>query len=102
MSMMSEIELAERWGMSAKTLQRWRTDKRGPPYIKLGKNVRYRQEDVHAYEISQRKMPSINSSVSPDLVSPLELTPPAPQPDVPKMKLHEALRRLNDGTLPRR
>jgi predicted DNA-binding transcriptional regulator AlpA len=66
MSMMSETKLAERWGISPKTLQRWRTEKRGPQYIKLGKNVRYRLEDVHAYETGQRKLVPTEAAVSPD------------------------------------
>lgn len=31
---LSENELAERWGVSPKTLQRWRNGKRGPSYLK--------------------------------------------------------------------
>lgn len=35
----TEADLASRWGMSPKTLQRWRTEGRGPHYLKLGKRV---------------------------------------------------------------
>lgn len=58
--MLSEIELANRWGISPKTLQRWRSEQRGPAYIKLSKCVRYHIENVLAYE--RDKM--INSQVS--------------------------------------
>lgn len=40
-SYMTEIELAAYWGISPKTLQRWRCDGRGPEYVKFGKCVRY-------------------------------------------------------------
>ena len=36
---LSEADLASRWGMSPKTLQRWRMEGRGPHYLKLGKRV---------------------------------------------------------------
>jgi hypothetical protein len=35
----TEANLASRWGMSPKTLQRWLTEGRGPHYLKLGKRV---------------------------------------------------------------
>ena len=31
---LSENELAQRWGMSPKTLQRWRSEGRGPRFLK--------------------------------------------------------------------
>ncbi len=38
---LNELELADRWGMSNKTLQRWRSEGRGPKYLKLSKRVGY-------------------------------------------------------------
>ena len=32
---LNENELAQRWGVSPKTLQRWRSDGLGPRYLKL-------------------------------------------------------------------
>jgi hypothetical protein len=32
---LNENELAQRWGVSPKTLQRWRSEGRGPRYLKL-------------------------------------------------------------------
>jgi hypothetical protein len=46
---LTEKELAERWGMRTKTLQRWRTEKRGPSYLKLSKRVTYPLEDILAF-----------------------------------------------------
>lgn len=31
------------------TLQDWRTDRTGPPFLKLGRAVRYRRADVRAW-----------------------------------------------------
>jgi hypothetical protein len=36
--------------MSPKTLQRWRTEGRGPHYLKLGKRVTYTVNAIEAYE----------------------------------------------------
>jgi len=86
---MSETELAARWEVSPKTLQRWRTEKRGPPYLKLSKSVRYRREDIDAYEVSERK------------IAQAEVIPPPPadaKADIPKMTLAEALHRFIKGT----
>jgi hypothetical protein len=47
---LNEIELAARWGMSPKTLQRWRTQNVGPEYLKLGKKSMYPLADVEDYE----------------------------------------------------
>lgn len=47
---LNEIELAARWGMSPKTLQRWRTQNVGPEYLKLGKKIMYPLADVEDYE----------------------------------------------------
>ena len=47
---LNEIELAARWGMSPKTLQRWRTLNAGPEYLKLGKKIMYPLADVEDYE----------------------------------------------------
>lgn len=38
---MSENELAQKWGISPKTLQRWRSEGRGPRYLKLSKKSSY-------------------------------------------------------------
>jgi predicted DNA-binding transcriptional regulator AlpA len=47
---LSETELAQRWGISPKTLQRWRTEGRGPKYLKLSKRVTYPLESITEYE----------------------------------------------------
>ena len=47
---MTQTELAERWQISEATLERWRTEAGGPVFIKLGNQVRYRIQDVEAFE----------------------------------------------------
>ncbi len=48
--MMNENELATRWNISPKTLQRWRSEGRGPRFIKLSKRVVYPIDEVLDYE----------------------------------------------------
>lgn len=45
--------LAERWGMTIKTLDRWRWQGIGPKFLKIGGRVLYREEDIEAYELSR-------------------------------------------------
>jgi len=47
---LTESQLAERWGMSIKTLQDWRRKGTGIAYLKLGKAIRYPLDVVEAYE----------------------------------------------------
>jgi hypothetical protein len=47
---MTQTELAERWRLSEATLERWRTESGGPLFLKLGNQVRYRFQDVEAFE----------------------------------------------------
>lgn len=47
---MTQTELAERWQISEATLERWRTEEGGPVFLKLGNQVRYRVQDVEAFE----------------------------------------------------
>ena len=46
----NDIELARRWGISHRTLQRWRSQEKGPPYLKLCGRVIYRAAEVLAWE----------------------------------------------------
>ncbi|BCL90412.1 helix-turn-helix transcriptional regulator [Ralstonia pseudosolanacearum] len=47
---LTETELATRWGLSIKTLQRWRQDHMGPVFCKLGSRVAYLISEIEAYE----------------------------------------------------
>ena len=48
---LTEAELAARFDVTTRTLQKWRMDGIGPKFIAIGKNtIRYRLEDIIAYE----------------------------------------------------
>ncbi len=47
---MTQTELGERWRLSEATLERWRTESGGPLFLKLGNQVRYRLQDIEAFE----------------------------------------------------
>jgi hypothetical protein len=47
-------DLAARWRLSPRTLERWRWLKTGPAYTKLGSKVVYAIADVEAYERRRR------------------------------------------------
>ena len=47
---LNEHELAARWGLSVKTLRRWRQESLGPVFCKLGARVTYLITDSEAFE----------------------------------------------------
>ncbi len=49
---LNQIDLARRWRISPRTLERWRWLGEGPQYLKLGGRVLYRVSDIEAYEQS--------------------------------------------------
>ncbi|MDR0808274.1 MAG: helix-turn-helix domain-containing protein [Gemmobacter sp.] len=55
---LSQIELAARWNISHRTLERWRRTGEGPNFIKLGGRVIYRVEDIEAFELEQLRAQS--------------------------------------------
>lgn len=57
--MMLQVELARRWKLSPRTLERFRYEKKGPPYIKIGGRVVYRVSDIEAFEQDGLVLPVI-------------------------------------------
>jgi hypothetical protein len=49
--------LGRRWGLSHRTLERWRHDGTGPAFLKIGGRVVYRLEDVQAFESTLVRQP---------------------------------------------
>jgi hypothetical protein len=47
---LDENELAIRWGLSVKTLRRWRQEQIGPIHCKLGRRVTYLLPEIEAFE----------------------------------------------------
>ena len=52
---LNQTELAARWTISARTLERWRWTGEGPAFLKIGGRVVYRLEDVQAYEQARQR-----------------------------------------------
>lgn len=46
----NQAELAFRWRISPRTLERWRWSKTGPVFLKIGGRVIYRLEDIEAFK----------------------------------------------------
>jgi predicted DNA-binding transcriptional regulator AlpA len=46
----TQRELAKRWHKSEATIERYRSDGVGPKFLKIGGAVRYRLEDIEAFE----------------------------------------------------
>lgn len=47
---LNEYELATRWGLSVKTIRRWRQEQLGPVFCKLGARVTYLISEIEAFE----------------------------------------------------
>lgn len=52
---MGQAALAERWGVSQRTLERWRWLGFGPRYIKVGGRVVYRVDEIEDFEERQTR-----------------------------------------------
>ena len=50
---LSEKRLARRWGLSHRTLERWRETGEGPHFLKIGGRVVYRMAEIEAFEVTQ-------------------------------------------------
>jgi len=55
---LNQIQLARRWSLSERTLERWRWKRQGPPFLKIGGRVAYAVADVEAFEAAQRRNPT--------------------------------------------
>ncbi|GIX10640.1 MULTISPECIES: helix-turn-helix transcriptional regulator [Acetobacterales] len=55
---LTQSELARRWCLSPRTLERWRWLGQGPRFLKIGGRVAYRLEDIEAYEAAQLRTSS--------------------------------------------
>jgi hypothetical protein len=62
--LLNQWDLADRWRMSPRTLERWRWEGRGPHYLKLGNRIAYRIEDVEAYEAANTMAPQGGTRLS--------------------------------------
>jgi hypothetical protein len=53
-----DVRAAEILHQTAGTLATWRSQRRGPAFVKLGRRVFYRRDDLHAYIAEQRRDPA--------------------------------------------
>ena len=61
---LTQTELSARWQVAEATLERWRSERIGPIYLKILGGVRYRPGDVEAFEEAcLRKSPSESASI---------------------------------------
>ena len=61
---LNQRQLAERWDLSEGTLERWRCEGIGPVFLKLKGQVRYRIEDVKAFEAESLRKRTSEREVS--------------------------------------
>ncbi len=53
--LLTERDASQRLGLSVRTLQKWRLQGNGPPFLKLGGAVRYDPEDLEQYVEAARR-----------------------------------------------
>ena len=54
--LLTEKEVAKRYGLVEETIKNWRyNNSGGPPYLKLKGSVKYRQEDLETWELTRLK-----------------------------------------------
>jgi hypothetical protein len=51
---LDQRDLARRWRISCRTLERWRWLNEGPPYLKIGGRVVYQLSDIETFERGRR------------------------------------------------
>ena len=62
---LNQIELAARWTVSPRTLERWRFSGEGPQFVKIGGRVVCRLEDVEEYEREQTRASTADTPTKP-------------------------------------
>lgn len=60
--LLTQRDLAKRWGNSGRTLERWRVNGIGPEYLRLNGRVRYRLDAVLAFEEACRRRSTSDSA----------------------------------------
>ena len=55
MQLWNENQAGDYLGKKPTTMQQWRWTGYGPPYLKIGRNVRYEPEDVKAWARAQQR-----------------------------------------------
>ncbi len=50
MKFFDQNDLSRRWGLSVRTLERYRLEGTGPRYVRIGRLIRYRECDIDEFE----------------------------------------------------
>ena len=66
---LNQIDLARRWNISPRTLERWRWLGQGPRYIKIGGRVVYREEEVESFEAQRTRASTAEPGGPPQLAT---------------------------------
>ncbi len=90
---LSTNDLAKRWNLRPGSLSRWRQHGTGPAFLKFGKTVRYRIEDVIEYEQRLLQIPSTANCAE---VAPGEPTTDAGEPP-PRLTIKDVIAELALG-----
>ncbi len=61
---LNQRQLADRWDLSEAKLERWRSEGIGPVFLKLQGQVRYRIEDIEAFEVDSLRKSTSEREVS--------------------------------------
>ena len=64
---LDQTELALRWCISPRTLERWRWIGQGPRYIKIGGRIVYRADEIEAFEAQQTRTSTSDIPAPPAL-----------------------------------
>jgi hypothetical protein len=48
--LLETVQAADELGLSPRTLEGWRRRGEGPPYLKIGRRVKYRPEDIEGFK----------------------------------------------------
>jgi hypothetical protein len=57
----TQAELARRWSISPRTLERWRWIGEGPRFLKIGGRVLYSLCEIEAFELRQTRSSTADS-----------------------------------------
>ena len=68
---LNQVDLARRWNLSPRTLERWRWLGVGPRYLKIVGHVVYRLEDIEAFEAERAREGKARPSKRPNEHAPL-------------------------------
>lgn len=57
--LLTQEELAKRWGMNPGSLVIWRIKGTGPKFVKIGRKVFYAEEEIEAFERKNTKRSTV-------------------------------------------